>query len=249
MTGPRDKPPLPRATPVRSGSHAPQHAPQDGSRRKPRPLISAEDHALWDHAASSIEPLRGVRSRVHRVHEDGDARQGGYANHGRPAPLESVARASRQHTLPGDGKPHPVAHAPAVKPAPPLAKFDRNMGRKLRGGRTEIEARIDLHGMRQSEAHAALRNFLHSCRARGLSTVLVITGKGAPTGRPADDEPFWMGGSDGERGVLKRNVPRWLAEPDLRAIVVSFTTAAIRHGGEGALYIHLRRRFGERSEP
>lgn len=241
MTGSRDKPPLPRATPVRGGSHAPQHGAQDAGRRKPRPLISPEDHALWDHTASSIEPLKGVRSRVHRLHEDGsDARPGSHQHHGRPAPPESIARASRQHTSSGDGKPHPVAHLPVVKPAPPLAKFDRNMGRKLRGGRTEIEARIDLHGMRQAEAHAALRNFLHGCRARGLSTVLVITGKGAPTGRPADDEPFWMGGGEAERGVLKRNVPRWLAEPDLRMLVVSFTAASVRHGGDGALYVHLR---------
>ncbi len=248
MTGPRDKPPLPRPTPVRGGSHPPHHGSHDGGRRKPRPLISAEDHALWDHAASSIEPLRGARSRVHRVHEETpDARPGGSPQHVRQVPPESVARASRHNSASADGKPHPVTHTPAVKPAPPLAKFDRNMGRKLRGGRTEIEARIDLHGMRQAEAHAALRTFLHSCRARGLSTVLVITGKGAPTGRPADDEPFWMVGSDGERGVLKRNVPRWLGEPDLRAVVVSYTTAAIRHGGEGALYIHLRRRFGGES--
>jgi DNA-nicking Smr family endonuclease len=40
--------------------------------------------------------------------------------------------------------------------------------------------------------------------------------------------------------VLRKNVPLWLAEPELRAIVVSFTTAAVPHGGEGALYIQLR---------
>ena len=63
--------------------------------------------------------------------------------------------------------------------------------------------------------------------------MLVITGKGAPNARDGE-----------ERGVLRRNVPRWLAEPELAAIVVSFTTASIRHGGDGALYVQIRARKG-----
>ena len=94
--------------------------------------------------------------------------------------------------------------------------------------------------MRQAEAHLALRRFLMSCHSRGLRWVLVITGKGGAR-RQSDDESdsFWAGAN--ERGVLKRNVPMWLAEPELRAIVVSFAAAAIPHGGEGALYIQLRK--------
>jgi DNA-nicking Smr family endonuclease len=132
--------------------------------------------------------------------------------------------------------------APIVKPGrasvPDLALFDRNSVRKIRGGRLDIEARVDLHGMRQHEAHAALRRFLLSCQARGLRYVLIITGKGKAIGQQATH----IGEADRERGILKRNVPRWLEEPDLRAIVVSFTTAAIHHGGEGAIYVHLRAR-------
>jgi DNA-nicking Smr family endonuclease len=118
-----------------------------------------------------------------------------------------------------------------------LAALERRQARRLRSGQVEIEARLDLHGMRQSDAHAALRRFLLACHARGVRWALVITGKGATA----------RGGASGEheRGVLRRNVPRWLAEPELRAIVISYTAAAAPHGGEGALYVQLRRRRGE----
>ena len=89
--------------------------------------------------------------------------------------------------------------------------------------------------MRQDEAHGALRAFLSRCHSRGLRFVLVITGKGKTASATDGISPEAR-----DRGVLKRNVPRWLEEPDVRSIVVSYTTAAIRHGGEGALYVHLR---------
>jgi DNA-nicking Smr family endonuclease len=114
----------------------------------------------------------------------------------------------------------------------------------LGSGRIAIEARIDLHGMRQSEAHRALNRFLAKAHADGRRWVLVITGKGGPQ-RALSSDDLGYGGE--ERGVLRRNVPRWLAEPELRAIVVGFTEAAIRHGGAGALYVQLRRR--ERTGP
>ena len=99
--------------------------------------------------------------------------------------------------------------------------------------------------MYQDEAHAALRRFLTSCYRNGARWVLVITGKGGPqrTGWFGDGgEPHrHEHGRDEPRGVLRRNVPRWLAEPELRTIVVSYTQAAIGHGGEGAIYVQLRR--------
>jgi DNA-nicking Smr family endonuclease len=79
-----------------------------------------------------------------------------------------------------------------------------------------------------------------SCHARGLRWVLVITGKGAPRRRNEDEDGYTPRFGTEERGVLKRNVPMWLAEPELRAIIVSFTAAAIQHGGEGAIYVQLR---------
>lgn len=150
-------------------------------------------------------------------------------------------------------KPRPepkAAAAPKAKPAPPpaplkparpsvpLAEFDRRAVRQVASGRTAIDARLDLHGQRLKEARANLRAFLFACQSRGARTVLVITGKGATAGEHDN-----MAGALGEtqRGVLRRSVPQWLSEPELRTVVLSFTTASVRHGGEGALYVQLRR--------
>ena len=98
-----------------------------------------------------------------------------------------------------------------------------------------IEARIDLHGMRQREAHVALRKFLHWARGKDYRHVLVITGKGSlrDEGRSFYDEDV--------RGVLRQTVPHWLAHGDLAPLIVSFSEAPRRLGGEGALYVRLRR--------
>jgi DNA-nicking Smr family endonuclease len=117
--------------------------------------------------------------------------------------------------------------------------LDRRSVRRIASGQVEIDASIDLHGMRQSEAHAALRRFLSSCHADGCRTVLVITGKGGSLGKSQASAAAF---ERSERGVLRSNVPRWLAEPDLSAIVIGFTSAHARHGGDGALYVTLRRK-------
>lgn len=115
--------------------------------------------------------------------------------------------------------------------------FARREAREIKRGRKEIDARLDLHGLRQQEAYGALKAFLHRSHASGHRYVLIITGKGAPT---RDDEPesFFR---DRDRGVLKRLVPQWLGEPAMQALVVGYQTAHHRHGGEGALYVRIRR--------
>jgi DNA-nicking Smr family endonuclease len=86
-----------------------------------------------------------------------------------------------------------------------------------------------LHGFTQHEAHAALLRFLRNAVERDAHLVLVITGKGR----------------GGEIGVLRRQVPQWLGLPEFRALVVGFEDAAIAHGGEGALYVRLKRGRGD----
>ncbi len=191
--------------------------------------LSAEERALWDHAARALKPLKG-KARVHASH----------AKEAAPAPPGAHEKAPAHRA--GHAPPRAPAKTAALPPTPPpLSGLDRRKARKIGSGKVEIEGRIDLHGMRQAEAHAALRRFLMRAYAEGRRWVLVITGKGAPLRRGEDDEGLVGVGPD-ERGVLKRNVPRWLEEPELRAVVVGFTTAAIRHGGDGALYVQLRRR-------
>ncbi len=199
---------------------------------------SDTETALWRHTASTLQPLKSAKGRVHAALEHMPA-----ATQSKPQPPAGVHNLKR-----GGGPARPVALSPSrpaqtppepPRKAPPLAEFDAKRARKLRTGQVEIDARIDLHGMRQSEAHTALRGFLHACHRKGHSVVLVITGKGAPAGTRPD--AHWGDTMGSERGVLRRSVPQWLADPDLRGIVVSFASAAIRHGGDGALYVHLRR--------
>ena len=126
----------------------------------------------------------------------------------------------------------PEPESAQAKPAPPpLVPLDRRLRTQLRRGQQGVEAVIDLHGLRQDEAHSALRGFLRLQQQRGARLVLVVTGKGI-----AGEVPYGE-----ERGILRRNVPHWLRLPDLRPLVLGFDEAEQRHGGAGALYIRLRR--------
>jgi DNA-nicking Smr family endonuclease len=120
--------------------------------------------------------------------------------------------------------------APRPAPAPPLMPLGRRFKQEVARGRRAIDGRLDLHGLTQAEAHSALLGFLRATQARGGRLALVITGKGTA----GDDHA-------GERGVLRRQVPRWLRLPEFRAYVIGFEPAGIGHGGEGALYVSLRR--------
>jgi DNA-nicking Smr family endonuclease len=131
--------------------------------------------------------------------------------------------------------PRAVPSPAGGKAPPPLAPLERRTRRRLARGTDAPDRRIDLHGHTQREAHDALVHFLHAAQAGGAKIVLVVTGKGA---RTADPDPY------AERGVLRRLVPQWLHHPELRGIVLGFETAAIGHGGEGALYVTLRRKRG-----
>jgi DNA-nicking Smr family endonuclease len=126
---------------------------------------------------------------------------------------------------------------PAPKPPapPPLAPLERRLKRQLAQGRGAIDQSIDLHGMNHTQAHQALRGFLHFAQSRGDRLVLVVTGKGAPKQRALGVEAF------NEPGVLRRIVPHWLQAPDMRGIVIGFEEAGRAHGGSGALYVRLRR--------
>ncbi|HTQ32897.1 MAG TPA: Smr/MutS family protein [Stellaceae bacterium] len=104
------------------------------------------------------------------------------------------------------------------------AGYDRANAERLKRGRHPVEARLDLHGMTQDEAHRALAGFIRAARGAGKRCVLVITGRGK------------IGG-----GVLRNAVPRWLDEPEFRPHLLAIAAAQPRDGGAGAIYIMLRR--------
>ena len=115
-------------------------------------------------------------------------------------------------------------------------KIDGNTVEKLKRGQLAPGARIDLHGMTESMAHGALLSFLAGARSRGVRLALVVTGVGNPARHEGAE---WM---RSPHGVLKEMVPRWLAEKEFAALTVGTAPAHIRHGGDGALYVYLRKK-------
>ncbi|MFZ5791422.1 MAG: Smr/MutS family protein [Pseudomonadota bacterium] len=119
----------------------------------------------------------------------------------------------------------PAPPAPRPLEAGRIADLDKRTAERFKRGEMAIEAKIDLHGLTQAEAHDRLQAFLAQAAAAGKRCVLVITGKGA-----------------GGWGVLRESVPRWLNEPALRRHLLAFSGAQARHGGAGALYVLLKRK-------
>lgn len=156
------------------------------------------DRAIWAEAMRDVTPLRARRP---------------------PTVPEANARPDPP---PGENS-KPSAEATRFAA---LAGIDRANAERLKRGRHPIEARLDLHGLTQAEAHRELVAFVDSCYRAGHRCVLVITGRGL--------------GPDGP-GVLKNAVPRWLAEAGLQRRILAVAGAQPRHGGAGAHYLLLRR--------
>jgi DNA-nicking Smr family endonuclease len=178
--------------------------------------LSEEERALWESVAKQTKPLRKRARTTKPPIASPDSKMPAAAKAvvpTKPSPAVKIAQAA---------KPNP---APA---APPLAPLGRRERSQLSRGRKDIDARLDLHGMTQTRAHHALFSFLQRAHSGGLTFVLVITGKGRM-------------GAETERGVLRRQVPQWLSLPEFRSLVVGFEEAHIGHGGEGALYVRIRR--------
>jgi DNA-nicking Smr family endonuclease len=184
-----------------------------------RRQLTEEERALWSGVARSIKPLRPARR--------GAAEQGAgsvTASEKKPAARPSVPDRPLRSSS--------ALEAPRVK-NPPLAPLDRRLKQRVARGSEPIDARLDLHGYTQAQAHTALLAFLQRAQRDGARLALVVTGKGGARGDPL---------AATARGVLKRQVPIWLALPEFRAFVVGFEAAHVGHGGEGALYVRLRRK-------
>jgi len=182
----------------------------DKPRQSRERALSDHESELWSSVTRAIKPLRQVKAA--------------------PPTAAGAASASRRPASPAPAREPPPGGVPSPAATPALGGFDRRFKRRIARGTAEIDARIDLHGLTQAEAHGALIGFLHHARADGARVVLVITGKGAD------------GASlHGSRGVLRRQVPLWLKSPALREHVLAFEPAHSGHGGEGALYVRIRR--------
>ena len=162
-------------------------------------LLTPHESALWRAVAKSVAPLPG-----------------------RTLPAEEVAIAEPKRPAPAK----PVrAQVPSAHRKQSSALAERGGEKRIRRGRVDISASLDLHGYTEFTAHAVLRTFLLRQQAENARAVIVVTGKGR----------------GGEEGVLKRRLPAWLNAPDLRGHIAGYAEAHRRHGGAGAYYVFLKR--------
>ena len=180
--------------------------------RPARRSLTEDEAVLWRQVARTVTP-----------------------NAGRTVPPAAGDMTPPARKIPDEEKPaaRKRPSAPSYTPLRPLPSaaspqgggIDDRTARKVLKGQLRIEDRIDLHGMTQAQAHGRLVGFLHRCHGEGKRMVMVITGKGRLSG-----------------GILRQIVPHWLREPQCAVYVSAFREAHISHGGEGALYVRLRRK-------
>lgn len=189
------------------------------NRRRP---LTRDELDLWRRSTADVRPLVELTRGADLP--PGEKQPPPAAN---PKPTKAVTsgQALPQLARAGTKKPANTAATRALDPSRPV-DMDRRNWERLKRGQIQIERKLDLHGRTQMEAHGELDRFLTMASVSGLRCILVVTGKG---------------GVDG-RGVLRQMVPRWLNEADNRQKVLSYCPAQPRHGGDGALYVLLRRR-------
>ncbi|MCG2841169.1 Smr/MutS family protein [Sandaracinobacter sp. RS1-74] len=185
--------------------------------------LSAEEQELWARVAETVHPLHPARRQAAEA-----------APESKPAPAPPPRR---------DAGPKRAPPAPAIGPNPrtPAAhaeSLDGGWDRRLASGRLHPDLVIDLHGLSREQARHILYRRVLDAEARGLRTLLVITGKGQMPGpSPAD----LMEGRP-TRGAIRADLPRWLGEAELSSRIAAVRRAHPRHGGAGAAYIILKRR-------
>ncbi len=187
--------------------------------RLPRGLTEAEESA-WARLAASVDPLDGRVVPQARVS---------------PSSVSGPASASAPKPA---NRPPPTARLAPTQPPPRTARrighatLDRSWDRKLKAGSITPDYTLDLHDHFVDAAYARLDSGMHQARAMGARLVLVITGRPRPV-EAAD--------RGARRGVIRAKILDWLAAGDHADAIAAIRAAHRRHGGEGALYLILRR--------
>ncbi|MEM1038155.1 MAG: Smr/MutS family protein [Pseudomonadota bacterium] len=185
---------------------------------KAYPPLRTEDAEIWTKVARTTEPLRRPANR--------------FQHHSTlKEEMADLMRATVSPDWPPKKQKNTPAQPPPFTTSPTPKRMDLHhpiedrVHKHLAKGRLSIDGRIDLHGMTQDAARHALLNFLEMAQASGHRVVLVITGKGN------------MG-----QGVLRRMVPVWFELTEYRRLVNGYRQSHVSHGGEGALYVRIRKR-------
>ena len=191
--------------------------------RKPRGL-RPDERELWQRVAEQSVPMHPERANpikqaVERLNKTPPKHR--VQNFG-------IGQLARKPVPQHDLVPHITDHLMNSH-----VQMDRKAYGKMKRGKLGVEAKIDLHGMTLAQAHPTLNGFIQRTHAQGKRLVLVVTGKGkSGTGTGPIPE---------RRGVLRHQVPHWLLSPPLGALVIQVTPAHLKHGGDGAYYVYLRR--------
>ena len=189
--------------------------------------MGEDDDALWRKITDGIRPLKGRESRRHPAQE---RPKSGSKSKSKTNKAEETHQPRRVIQPGPPPKPLPKRAPPPLQHGQ-ISGVDRRNAERLKRGKLPIDGRIDLHGLTQVEAQRALIAFLEASQVSGRRCVLIITGKGGLKGA--------QGGR--EVGVLRQKVPQWLNLPGLREKVLAYDYAQPRDGGQGALYVLLRR--------
>lgn len=177
--------------------------------------VTPDELELWRHVAQSVRPIKTKR-RPAPAKEAAPSAPPAKTRAAKPAVPPTPPAKPQQ---PAPVKPHALTHGLSHG-------IDRRQAERFRKGKLTIEGKIDLHGRTQQDAHDDLLAFLRRAHGAGKRNVLVVTGKGMTTSKV---------------GILRQAVPRWLNEPAFRSLVLAFDYAERQHGGEGALYVLLKR--------
>lgn len=168
---------------------------------KKRRDLTVEEKKLWRRVATTLKTRRPLPVETEDIGEEPEP------------PKRAAPRVAAK-----------VTPAPAARPKMAPPPQNRGNEKRVRRGKLEIGASLDLHGHTQESGRAALVRFIRAAQARGDSTIIVITGVGR-----------------GGEGVLKRRFPEWIAERDIRAFITGFAPAHRAHGGAGAFYVFIKR--------
>jgi DNA-nicking Smr family endonuclease len=202
--------------------------------RAPRGL-SVGEQAAWAHLAASVKPLPGKKRPNPPLQGRGTTEGGGGAPSAIPKVPPKFVKPVKPQTKPSP-KPRPPLHHAAHGP-PPLkgeeSTLDSHWDRRVKGGRVEPDLTLDLHGHTLDTAYDRIMSALDQARGMGARVVLVVAGRERPVD-PADRMA--------KRGAIRAKLLDWLAASRHSDAITAVRRAHIRHGGEGALYLFLKRR-------
>jgi DNA-nicking Smr family endonuclease len=183
----------------------------------PRRHLSPEEKTLWQALTRTVTPLRRIRPKAVAA----------------PATVEEFAEAIDTPRVKGRVPPLRMPLAPAAPSRPaPVPVLDGSWEKRIRGGRLAPDYSIDLHGLNLAAAHVRLDRALGDAVGQGWRVLLVVTGKPRPTPEPGEVR---------RRGAIRAEIGEWLARSAHAQRIASVRQAHPRHGGEGALYVILRR--------